>query len=73
MDLRTRTDADVPIVEAERFFGVDLPEMAARRANAVYLPDVSFPPGVVPVSSLERAVQDVSLVLSAVPSVRVIR
>lgn len=43
-------------------------EMAARRANAVYLPDVSFPPGVVPVSSLERAVQDVSLVLSAVPS-----
>jgi len=43
-------------------------EMAARRANAVYLPDVSLPPGVVPVSSLERAVQGVSLVLSAVPS-----
>ena len=35
MDLRTRTDADVPAVEAERFFGVDLPELAQRRADLV--------------------------------------
>ena len=37
MDLRTRTDADVPVVEAERFFGVDLPELAERRADLVAL------------------------------------
>jgi hypothetical protein len=37
VDLRTRTDADVPIVEPERFFGVDLPEVAARRADLMAL------------------------------------
>ncbi len=37
MDLRTRTDADVPVVEADRFFGVDLPELAERRADLVAL------------------------------------
>jgi glycerol-3-phosphate dehydrogenase (NAD(P)+) len=43
-------------------------EMAARRANAVYLPDVLLPPNVVPDASLERAVKDAELVISAVPS-----
>ena len=37
VDLRTRTDADIPVVEAERFFGVDLPEMATRRSDLVAL------------------------------------
>ncbi len=37
MDLRTRTDADVPAVESERFFAVDLPELAERRPDLVAL------------------------------------
>lgn len=37
VDLRTRTDADVPVVEAERFFGVDLPELTERRADLIAL------------------------------------
>lgn len=37
VDLRTRTDADVPVVEAEQFFGVDLPELTERRADLVAL------------------------------------
>jgi glycerol-3-phosphate dehydrogenase (NAD(P)+) len=43
-------------------------EMAARRANAVYLPDVALPPSVIPVASLERAVQGAEVLISAVPS-----
>lgn len=43
-------------------------EMAARRANAVYLPDVLLPPNVIPVASLERAVEGAELLISAVPS-----
>ena len=35
VDLRTRTDADVPSVEAERFFGVDLPARAERKPDLV--------------------------------------
>lgn len=43
-------------------------EMAARRANAVYLPDVMFPTRVTPVAALERAVHGSEIVISAVPS-----
>lgn len=43
-------------------------EMTARRANAVYLPDVSLPANVVPVASLERALNGAELLISAVPS-----
>jgi len=35
VDLRTRSDADVPAVDAERFFGVDLPEAVERRPDLV--------------------------------------
>jgi glycerol-3-phosphate dehydrogenase (NAD(P)+) len=43
-------------------------DMAERRANAVYLPDVTLPPSVGPESSLERAAHGAELVISAVPS-----
>jgi glycerol-3-phosphate dehydrogenase (NAD(P)+) len=43
-------------------------EMGMRRANAVYLPDVTLPPTVTPVSSFERALEGADLVLSTVPS-----
>jgi glycerol-3-phosphate dehydrogenase (NAD(P)+) len=43
-------------------------DMRARRANAVYLPDVTLPPGVTLVSSLEEAARGADLVISAVPS-----
>jgi glycerol-3-phosphate dehydrogenase (NAD(P)+) len=43
-------------------------EMAARRANAVYLPDVTLPARVMPVASLEQAAHGSELLLSAVPS-----
>ncbi len=43
-------------------------EMQARRANAVYLPDVVLPPGVAPTSSLEEALHRVDIVVAALPS-----
>ena len=43
-------------------------EMASRRANAVYLPDVALPSNVAPMASLERAVDGAELLISAVPS-----
>ena len=43
-------------------------ERTARRANAVYLPDVALPPRVIPVASLERAMEGAELLISAVPS-----
>jgi glycerol-3-phosphate dehydrogenase (NAD(P)+) len=43
-------------------------EMTARRANAVYLPDVTFPDSVAITDSIERAVDGVALVIFAVPS-----
>jgi glycerol-3-phosphate dehydrogenase (NAD(P)+) len=43
-------------------------EMSARRANAVYLPDVPFPPGLTPTHSLGEALGGADLVVSAVPS-----
>ena len=35
MDLRTRTDSDVPTVDAERFFELDLPTMVEERPDLV--------------------------------------
>jgi glycerol-3-phosphate dehydrogenase (NAD(P)+) len=43
-------------------------EMTARRANAVYLPDVLLPSNVVPLASIARAVEGAELLISAVPS-----
>ncbi|HUK35672.1 MAG TPA: NAD(P)H-dependent glycerol-3-phosphate dehydrogenase [Vicinamibacterales bacterium] len=43
-------------------------EMTSRRANAVYLPDVTFPDSVSVMGSIESAVQGVALVIFAVPS-----
>jgi hypothetical protein len=35
VDLRTRTDGDVPTVDAERFFEIDLPELVDARPDLV--------------------------------------
>jgi glycerol-3-phosphate dehydrogenase (NAD(P)+) len=43
-------------------------ELQARRANAVYLPDVVLPAGVLPLTELERALDGVTYVVIAVPS-----
>src|SRR3954451_10335650 len=43
-------------------------EMSVRRANAVYLPDVPFPPRVAATHSLIDALAGAELVVSAVPS-----
>lgn len=43
-------------------------DIAARRANAVYLPDVALPVAVKPTASLEEALTGAELVVCAVPS-----
>jgi glycerol-3-phosphate dehydrogenase (NAD(P)+) len=43
-------------------------EMAARRANPVYLPDVTFPPGLSPTADLKAALATASIVVVTVPS-----
>ena len=43
-------------------------DMTVRRANAIYLPDVTLPPTVRPDSSIERTAKGAELVISAVPS-----
>jgi glycerol-3-phosphate dehydrogenase (NAD(P)+) len=43
-------------------------DIAARRANAVYLPDVALPAAVQPTASLEEALRGAELVVCAVPS-----
>jgi len=43
-------------------------EMAARRANAGYLPDITFPDALVVGEDLEGALRDASIVVSTVPS-----
>jgi glycerol-3-phosphate dehydrogenase (NAD(P)+) len=43
-------------------------DMTVRRANAVYLPDVTLPPTVRPDCSIKRAADGAELVISAVPS-----
>ncbi len=42
--------------------------MKVRRANAVYLPDIVLPPGVVPTASLEEALHRADIVVAALPS-----
>ncbi|OFW21846.1 MAG: glycerol-3-phosphate dehydrogenase [Acidobacteria bacterium RIFCSPLOWO2_02_FULL_65_29] len=43
-------------------------DIAARRANAVYLPDISLPSSVTVTDSLGAAVRDTDLVVSAIPT-----
>ena len=43
-------------------------DMASRRANAVYLPDVNFPASLLPVASLTAALNGSRVVVVAVPS-----
>ena len=43
-------------------------EMRARRSNAVYLPDVSFPPGLEVTADLEEALHAADIIVSAVPT-----
>jgi glycerol-3-phosphate dehydrogenase (NAD(P)+) len=43
-------------------------EMAARRANAVYLPDVTLPPAVTVTHDLDRALEASELIVVAIPS-----
>ncbi len=43
-------------------------EMAERRANRTYLPDVSFPPSLLPTASFAEALDGVRYVVLAVPS-----
>jgi glycerol-3-phosphate dehydrogenase (NAD(P)+) len=43
-------------------------EMRARRANAVYLPDVTLPPNITVTHSLAEALSGAQLVVSAIPS-----
>src|SRR5262245_39888449 len=43
-------------------------EMKSRRANAVYLPDIVLPSGVIPTASLDEALQRADIVVAALPS-----
>lgn len=60
-----RVGHDVRLWARDRSFA---DEMASRRANAVYLPDVVFPESVSVTASIFRAVEGVALVICAVPS-----
>jgi glycerol-3-phosphate dehydrogenase (NAD(P)+) len=60
-----RVGHDVRLWARDRSFA---DEMASRRANAVYLPDVVFPESVSVTASIDRAVEGVALVICAVPS-----
>lgn len=43
-------------------------EIAARRANAIYLPDVVLPDNVAVAAALDEALRDANLIVSAIPS-----
>jgi glycerol-3-phosphate dehydrogenase (NAD(P)+) len=43
-------------------------EMAARRANAIYLPDVTLPPNVFVTQAIAEALHETELVVAAIPS-----
>lgn len=43
-------------------------DMRARRANAVYLPDINFPGALTPTSSLDTAIAGADIIVLAVPS-----
>ena len=60
-----RVGHDVRLWARDRSFA---DEMASRRANAIYLPDVTFPKSVSVTASIEQAVDGVALVICAVPS-----
>ncbi len=45
-----------------------LEEMAARRANPTYLPDLTFPPSLRPTASINQALSESRFVIVAVPS-----
>ena len=60
-----RLGHDVRLWARDRSFA---DEMASRRANVIYLPDVVFPASVSVTESIERAVDGVALVICAVPS-----
>ena len=54
-----------------RIWSIEAPiiaEMRERRANAVYLPDVSIPEAVVPTTAIEHALGGVAIVVAVVPS-----
>jgi glycerol-3-phosphate dehydrogenase (NAD(P)+) len=56
---------------AVRLWGRDpalVADMLARRANAVYLPDINFPPSLRPVPEIEAALSQTRFVVLAVPS-----
>jgi glycerol-3-phosphate dehydrogenase (NAD(P)+) len=48
--------------------GSTVRDIAARRANVVYLPDVHLPDGIHPTGSLEDALRDTDFVVCAIPS-----
>lgn len=60
-----RVGHDVRLWARDRFLADD---MTSRRANAIYLPDVTFPDSVSITTSIDRAVDGVALVICAVPS-----
>ncbi|HXD75635.1 MAG TPA: 2-dehydropantoate 2-reductase N-terminal domain-containing protein, partial [Vicinamibacterales bacterium] len=60
-----RVGHDVRLWARDRSFAAD---MASRRANAVYLPDVTFPSSVSVSAGIEATVDGVELVICAVPS-----
>jgi len=60
-----RIGHDVRLWARDRSFA---DEMASRRANAVYLPDVTFPDSVSVTASIDEAVDGIPLVLCAMPS-----
>jgi glycerol-3-phosphate dehydrogenase (NAD(P)+) len=54
-----------------RLWGRDaalIADMKIRRANAVYLPDVTLPAAVQPTGSLDEALDGAELVVAAIPS-----
>jgi glycerol-3-phosphate dehydrogenase (NAD(P)+) len=60
-----QTGKDVRLWGRDRSLVAD---MSRRRANAVYLPDVTFPPALQPVESLADALDGVDVAVVAVPS-----
>jgi glycerol-3-phosphate dehydrogenase (NAD(P)+) len=60
-----RLGHDVRLWARDRSFA---DEMSARRANAIYLPDITFPAPLSVTAAIERAVDDAALIICAVPS-----
>ncbi len=60
-----RLGHDVRLWARDRSFA---DEMSSRRANAIYLPDVTFPAPLSVTAAIDRAVDGASLVICAVPS-----